>query len=114
MNTFGFQELLVVAVVALIVFGPDRLPELARRAGELVAKFRQETARSVDELKRAADIGDLDRELRGLARDVRDVKSNVGRAIAAPAAGSTRTPAGSSPATARAADVPAPVDLEAT
>ena len=105
MNTFGFQELLVIAVVALLVFGPERLPELARRSGEFIARFRAETARSVDELKRAADIGDLDRELRGLARDVRDVKGSVGRAVRNEA-GSVNQP--------RPADRPAPVDHEAT
>ncbi|HEX9888766.1 MAG TPA: Sec-independent protein translocase protein TatB [Nitriliruptorales bacterium] len=105
MSTFGFQELLVVAVVALLVFGPDRLPELARRSGELIARFRSETARSVEELKRAADIGDLDRELRGLARDVRDVKGSVGRAVRNQAEAVTRP---------RQPDQPAPVDPEAT
>lgn len=104
MNTFGFQELLVVAVVALLVFGPERLPELARKSGEFIARFRQETARSVEELKRAADVEDLDRELRGLARDVREVKGSVGRAVRS----------GADAATARPTDRPAPIDPEAT
>ncbi|MDP8930473.1 MAG: twin-arginine translocase TatA/TatE family subunit, partial [Actinomycetota bacterium] len=32
----------VVAFIALLVFGPDRLPELARQAGRALARFRQE------------------------------------------------------------------------
>lgn len=99
MNTFGFQELLVVAVVALLVLGPERLPEFARKAGQMIARFRSEASRSVDELKRAADLHDLDRELRGLARDVRDVKGSVGRAVME----GTRPP-----------DRPPPTDPEAT
>ncbi len=37
----GFQELLVIFVVALLVFGPKRLPELARGLGKSLAEFRR-------------------------------------------------------------------------
>lgn len=75
MGNFGFQELLVIAVVALLVFGPDRLPELARQAGRLVSRFREETSKGMAELKRAAEVEDLDRELRAM----RDELGHVGR-----------------------------------
>jgi len=77
----GFQEILVIAVVALLVFGPDRLPELARTAGKTMAKFRQETRKNVDELKRAADIQDLEKELKSLRNDLRGTKSDMTRGI---------------------------------
>lgn len=103
MGNLGFQELLLLAVVALIVFGPERLPELARQAGKLVARFRSETSRGLAELKQAADLGDLDRELRSLSQEVRDVRASVGRAL-------TAEPA----AVRRPDDAPPPTDLEAT
>ena len=37
----GMTELLVILVVALIVFGPTRLPELARSLGRAMAEFRR-------------------------------------------------------------------------
>jgi len=37
----GAQELLVIAVIALLVFGPKRLPELARSLGRGLAEFRR-------------------------------------------------------------------------
>jgi TatA/E family protein of Tat protein translocase len=37
----GFTELLVILVVALLVFGPQRLPELARSLGKSLAEFRR-------------------------------------------------------------------------
>ncbi len=37
----GMQELLVILVIALIVFGPKRLPELARSLGRGLAEFRR-------------------------------------------------------------------------
>ena len=72
MGSLGFSEIAVVALIALLVFGPDRLPELARQAGKALARFRQETSKSVAELKRAAEIEDLDRELRGTRDELRE------------------------------------------
>ncbi len=37
----GMTELLVILIVALIVFGPTRLPELARSLGRAMAEFRR-------------------------------------------------------------------------
>jgi len=37
----GMSELLVILVVALIIFGPTRLPELARSLGKAMAEFRR-------------------------------------------------------------------------
>jgi TatA/E family protein of Tat protein translocase len=37
----GFQELLVILVIALLVFGPKQLPELARSLGRGLAEFRR-------------------------------------------------------------------------
>jgi TatA/E family protein of Tat protein translocase len=37
----GMQELVVILVIALVVFGPRRLPELARSLGRGLAEFRR-------------------------------------------------------------------------
>ncbi|MCK9376800.1 MAG: GNAT family N-acetyltransferase [Syntrophobacterales bacterium] len=37
----GFEELLVLAVIAFILFGPERLPEYAAKLGRIVAKVRE-------------------------------------------------------------------------
>ena len=43
----GFQEVLVIAVLFLILFGPSKLPQMARDLG----KFVNEARRSMEELK---------------------------------------------------------------
>lgn len=106
MGNLGFSEMLVVAVIALLVFGPDRLPELARNAGRALARFRSEASRSVDELKRAADIQDLDAELRGISRDMRDLRSSVTGALTGVGTTGVARP--------RSPDRPPPTDPEAT
>jgi sec-independent protein translocase protein TatB len=47
----GIPELLVIAVVAVVVFGPDRLPEYARQAGRLVRQFRNLANSAQDQLR---------------------------------------------------------------
>ena len=43
--------MLVIFVVAIFVFGPDRLPEFARQAGRLVRQVRQFTQAARDDLR---------------------------------------------------------------
>ena len=47
----GFWELLVIAVVALLVLGPERLPEVAKQAAFFVRKARQGMYRLRNEMQ---------------------------------------------------------------
>jgi Tat protein translocase TatB subunit len=49
----GMPELLVILVVALVVLGPKRLPEVARTLGKAMAEFRRSTTEIMDELQTA-------------------------------------------------------------
>lgn len=65
----GVQELLVIGVVALLVVGPDRLPTLARDAGRLLARVREESSRATAELRAATGVDVLEDDLRSLRHD---------------------------------------------
>jgi sec-independent protein translocase protein TatB len=39
--TFGVGDTLLIVVVALIVFGPKKLPEISRQVGKLLYEFRK-------------------------------------------------------------------------
>ena len=49
----GWNELIVILVIVLIIFGPRRLPELAEAMGKSIRKFKQAT-REVEEEVTAA------------------------------------------------------------
>ncbi len=52
---FSFGEVLVISVVALIALGPERIPQVARTLGRILAELR----RATDEVKREFAIHDL-------------------------------------------------------
>ena len=51
----GFPELLVILVVALLVFGPAKLPELARSLGRGLAEFRRASSDLRESLHEASE-----------------------------------------------------------
>ena len=51
-------ELLVILVVALVLLGPQRLPEVARTLGKALAEFRRQTADIMDEFQVQAMLED--------------------------------------------------------
>lgn len=75
MGSVGFGELLVIGIVALIVFGPHRLPELARRLGDLLAKARTATKDFVDAVD--SEYRDDVAPLRGLKEEYDATKQQM-------------------------------------
>ncbi len=76
----GLTELAVIAFVAILVFGPDRLPDLARQAAQIVKQVRRMANNARDELR--AELGPeyADLELRDL--DPREiVKRHIAEAL---------------------------------
>ena len=73
----GFSELVVIAIVALVVIGPERLPGVARTAGHLLGRLQ----RYVNDVK--ADINreiQLD-ELKKLKAEMQDSAQDFERSI---------------------------------
>ena len=62
----GLAEAALIAFIAVIVFGPDRLPDLAKQAGQMVRKARQFAHAARDELRDELGPEYADLELRDL------------------------------------------------
>lgn len=76
----GMPELAVILVVALVVLGPRRLPELARTLGKGLAEFRKVTGDVNKELQGARDL--IEREAREHERLARELEREQRRATA--------------------------------
>jgi len=73
----GFSELLVIAVVALIVLGPERLPKAARFAGLWVRRARAQWHSVRAELERDLAAEDLQRSLRETGAAMREAQASL-------------------------------------
>ncbi|MCC6314286.1 MAG: twin-arginine translocase subunit TatB [Thermomicrobiales bacterium] len=80
----GYQEMFVILVIALVVFGPQRLPELASQAGRWVREFRKMTSDLTGEFEKTiAEVDDIKetvrREMQGMMDEVDSVGDSVKR-----------------------------------
>jgi sec-independent protein translocase protein TatB len=102
----GFPELAVIAFVAVLVLGPDKLPVLAKQAAGVVRRMRDVATNARDELRTELGPEYADLELRDLDPR-RFVSRQIQEAIAAADAAETAPP------TLAAGELP-PYDLDAT
>jgi sec-independent protein translocase protein TatB len=72
MPQFGFFELVVVAVIALVVVGPKDLPRLMRMAGKMMAQARKlgaEFMGAFNQMAREAEMEEMRQEIEALKKD---------------------------------------------
>lgn len=81
MFDIGFSELLVIAVVALLVLGPERLPKAARFAGLWVRKARAQWYSVKSEFEREMAADELKRSVGNPAEDLRREVESAGREL---------------------------------
>lgn len=114
MSAPGFWEIVALVVVALLVFGPEKLPELARNAGRTLGRLKQETNATLDELKRSADLD----EVRSVADDLRatsaELRGSTGLSGSVAASARGRPGTGAARSSRLTADQPPPFDADAT
>ena len=71
----GFSEMLVIAIVALVVIGPERLPRVARTAGVLFGRLQRYVTQVKADINRemeAAELGKVKSEFEDAARSIKD------------------------------------------
>jgi len=80
-GSIGPTELILIFVVALLVFGPKKLPEIGKSIGKAVREFRrtsEELKGRIEEEIQASEVKDLGRELRDQVRDIgQDIQSET-------------------------------------
>lgn len=77
MFDIGFSELLLIAVVALVVLGPERLPKAARFAGLWVRRARNQWDSVKQELERELQAEELQRNLRSVRESVQQAERGL-------------------------------------
>lgn len=72
----GFWEISIIALIALLILGPERLPRAARSIGLWVGKARRTLAEVKRDIDRELDASEL-KELKSIKKDLEDTKSVV-------------------------------------
>lgn len=122
----GLTELMVIAMVALVVIGPERLPKVARTAGLLLGRLQRYVSDVKSDINREMQLDELKKmqqqmtdQVKGIevsvTHEMREVESSVNTAIeplAADAVLPAPTPEIVSAADATPAPGPAPVAVE--
>lgn len=73
MFNIGFSEALIIFLVALIVLGPEKLPEVGRFLG----KLSLEVKKAIDELKRELELEEVEKDLQEAKKEIEELKEDI-------------------------------------
>jgi len=73
MFDIGFSEMMVLAVVALVVLGPERLPKVAKQVGHWMGKLRRYVDDVKTDINRQMELS----ELRGIQTQITDAANDL-------------------------------------
>jgi len=82
----GMPELLVIAVIALLVVGPKKLPDIAKALGKGLSEFRKVTTEATDTIKETLKTDELKKDMDGLKDSLLYGKGDEKTPSAAPSA----------------------------
>lgn len=77
MFDFSFSEMILAGVVALVVLGPERLPIIARKAGEWLGKIQQLATGVKSELTQHTQIAELAKVKHDLQSTAQEIKQDL-------------------------------------
>ncbi|MGD0782397.1 MAG: TatA/E family twin arginine-targeting protein translocase [Candidatus Aminicenantales bacterium] len=72
-GNIGLPEMILIMTVALIVFGPKKLPEIGRTIGKAIREFKKSTEEIKDRFEEQIKMD----ELKDIRNDLKDIKSNA-------------------------------------
>lgn len=77
MFDIAFSELVIIAVVALIVIGPERLPKVARTAGHLLGRLQRYVGDVKADINREMQLDELKKMQSDITTQARDMEQSI-------------------------------------
>ena len=77
-----YSELLLFGVIALIVLGPEKLPQAARTAGQWYAKLRRTVSTLQSEIEAELDLAETRQQMQNELAKIRQTESDMKRELA--------------------------------
>ena len=83
MFDFGFSELVVCGIVGLVVLGPERLPVVAKTAGQWIGKAQRFVQQMKDDINRESELA----ELKKIKDDAQHIAEDLNESVRSAALG---------------------------
>ncbi|WP_094745938.1 twin-arginine translocase TatA/TatE family subunit [Vaginella massiliensis] len=81
-NFISFQEIVVILLVSVIIFGPKKIPEIARGLGQAVRQLKDATENIKEEIMRPVEDLDPTKEIRETIEEAKEeIDSTVDDAL---------------------------------
>jgi len=80
MLNIGFSEVVIIFLVALIVLGPEKLPEL----GKFLGRLSLELKKSIAEIKKELELEELEEEIEEAKKEIEEIKKESTKVIENP------------------------------
>ncbi len=78
----GMTELLVILVIALVVLGPDKLPQVGRSLGKAVRSVKKYIHEATKELEEIEGMADIKKDVEGIQKDLRSMGQSIEKSVA--------------------------------
>jgi len=76
----GITELIVILIIALLVVGPKKLPDMAKGLGRAMGEFKKATSEFKESIETETSIADIKKTLNEISVSVNDVTSDMAEA----------------------------------
>jgi TatA/E family protein of Tat protein translocase len=76
-GNIGLPELLIILVIALLIFGPKKLPEVGKSLGRAIREFRRtsdEIKEKIEQEIQADELKDIHEDIKKDIKDIKEIK----------------------------------------
>ena len=85
MGRIGWGEFLVIVIIAAIVIGPDKLPELGKALGKAVRSVKKYVSETAGEIADVDELREIKKDVESIQSDVASIGKNIERSVTEPA-----------------------------
>ena len=84
MGRIGWGEFLVIVIIAAIVIGPDKLPELGKALGKAVRSVKKYVSETAGEIADVDELREIKKDVESIQSDVASIGKNIERSVTEP------------------------------
>ena len=73
-GSIGFPEIILILVIALLIFGPKKLPEVGKSIGKAIREFKRASDEIKEKIEQEIQVDELKNIQEDLKKDIKDIK----------------------------------------